>query len=259
MRVSVIGKRGWHRGVRFAGAWGTPALTRHQTAFVAALASVSLFALVHSAAAETTAAQSGVKSASKTAVKTAAKHGKHTKKADAKGKDKKDKKATKLAALEVPLPRSRPGASDAAIGATTASGPGARARISPSKPPLAQAPTPETTDSDIALVKRAIDALRNSGTDEATRIEASIDDPVARKLVEWIILRADSNGVAFSRYAAFISANPTWPSVNMFRRRAEAMLWVEDASPAKIRSYFSGSQPLSAKGRLVLARALLEA
>ena len=79
--------------------------------------------------------------------------------------------------------------------------------------PLAQAPTLETSDSDIALVKRAIETLRNNNVDDATRIEASISDPVARKLVEWAILRDGDNGAEFSRYAAFIAANPTWPSV----------------------------------------------
>src|SRR5262249_23247201 len=48
-------------------------------------------------------------------------------------------------------------------------------------------------------------------------------DPVARKLVEWIILRSDRNGAGSARYATFIAANPSWPSLAMFRRRAEAL------------------------------------
>jgi soluble lytic murein transglycosylase len=123
--------------------------------------------------------------------------------------------------------------------------------------PLAQAPTPETSDADVALVRRAIDSLRSSGADNATRIEATISDPVARKLVEWIILRSDNSRAESTRYAAFIAANPSWPSLAFFRRRAEEMLWIEDAKPTQILSFFNGSPPQSAKGRLVLARALL--
>ena len=125
----------------------------------------------------------------------------------------KDKSSKKAAALDVPMPRARPGASSGTEAAPqVAAAPPVR-RISPSKVPLAQAPTPETSDADIALVKRAIDAVRSTGASEATQIEAQISDPVARKLVEWIILRDGDNGAQFSRYAAFIAANPSWPSL----------------------------------------------
>jgi soluble lytic murein transglycosylase len=224
---------------------------RHRSALVAALASASIFALVHSASAETTTAQTA-KSASKTTVKTAVKSGKHAKKG-AKAKDKKSA-GTKVAALEVPLPRVRPDAQEAPAPYATA-----LTRIPASKVPLAQAPALDTSDADVALVQRAIEAMRDSGTAEATRIEATISDPTARKLVEWVILRSADNGVEFSRYAAFIAANPSWPSLSMFRRRAESLLWVEDVTPAQIRSFFSKSPPQTARGRLALANALTAA
>ena len=53
-----------------------------------------------------------------------------------------------------------------------------------------------------------------------------------------------------------MTANPSWPSLGAFRRRAEAMLWVENAKPARVMSFFEGSPPQSAMGRLVLARAM---
>jgi len=98
-----------------------------------------------------------------------------------------------------------------------------RGSSQPSTIPMPQAQTQETSDADVALVKRAIDSLPSSGAEEATRIEATISDPIARKLVEWIILRANNNGAQFARYAAFIVANPSWPSIALFRRRAEAI------------------------------------
>src|SRR5262249_263033 len=78
-----------------------------------------------------------------------------------------------------------------------------------------------------------------------------------RKLVEWAILRSDSNGASFSRYAAFIIANPSWPSIGFLRRRAEAMLWTEESDPAAVRAFFASHEPLTAKGHFALARALL--
>ena len=125
--------------------------------------------------------------------------------------------------------------------------------------PLAQGPPPQTSDAEIALVKSAIDGLRSGGASKATSIQATISDPVARKLVEWIILRSDHNGASSTRYLAFIAANPSWPSPAMFRRRAEAMLWVENVKPAQALSFFNGSPPQSGMGRLVLARALARA
>jgi soluble lytic murein transglycosylase len=139
----------------------------------------------------------------------------------------------------------------------TAPASGARdARELPTEPP-AQALIPETPDADVALVRSAIDSLRRGGADKATQVAATISDPVARKLVEWIILRSSSSLASSTRYTAFIAANPSWPSLAMLRRYAEAMLWVENAKPAKVVDFFNGSPPQSAKGRLVLARALL--
>jgi soluble lytic murein transglycosylase len=111
--------------------------------------------------------------------------------------------------------------------------------------------------ADIAAVRRAI-ALAHQGKPAlATDEERSIGDPLARKLVEWAILRSDDNGVDFARYAEFIAANPGWPSIGFLRRRAEATLWQERLDPATVRAFFPREQPLTAKGRFALARALL--
>ena len=123
--------------------------------------------------------------------------------------------------------------------------------------PLAQGPSPQTSDTEIALVRGAIAGLRSGGSGKAASVQATISDPVARKLVEWIILRSDHNRTGSARYLAFIAANPDWPSLAVFRRRAEAMLWVENVKPTQVLSFFNDSPPQSGMGRLVLARALL--
>src|SRR5262249_52996606 len=86
-----------------------------------------------------------------------------------------------------------------------------------------------TSSVDVAHVKTAVGLARQGKTSEATEEQRSISDPVARKLVEWAILRSDNNDANFSRYAAFIPANPSWPSFGRLRRRAGAMLWQEEA------------------------------
>ena len=103
---------------------------------------------------------------------------------------------------------------------------------------LVPGPAPQTSESEIALVRSAIGALRNLGASKTTGVEATISDPLARKLVEWIILRSEHNGANSERYLAFITANPNWPSLAMFRRRAEAALWVENVRPDRVPELF---------------------
>jgi soluble lytic murein transglycosylase len=214
--------------------------------------------VTHCVAAESAATQGGTKTPSAATAKVAAKAAKAGAKKAASAKSKDNKSASgRTRAAAVPLPRARPGSSGASAPAQAATPRGASTGLP--KPPTispAQSPTPQTSDPDVALVKSAIDSLRSGGADKATDVQATISDPVARKLVEWIILRSDRNGAGSARYAAFITANPSWPSLAMFRRRAEALLWVENVKPAQVLGFFNGSPPQTAKGRLVLARAL---
>jgi soluble lytic murein transglycosylase len=57
------------------------------------------------------------------------------------------------------------------------------------------------------------------------------------------------------RYNAFLHANPDWSSM-VLRRRAEARLWQEGRRAATVRR-FVGEQPVSALGRLAIARVML--
>ena len=109
---------------------------------------------------------------------------------------------------------------------------------------------------DLAAVKAAFDLTRKGKTSEAAATAKTIDDPVGRKLVEWFTLRHSESEAGFGRYAAFVADNPSWPSVKLMRRRAEARLWQERSDAATVRT-FVGNRPTSAKGRLALARTLL--
>jgi soluble lytic murein transglycosylase len=110
---------------------------------------------------------------------------------------------------------------------------------------------------DLAAVKAAIALARKGDPAQASDVEESIGDPVARKVVEWAILRSDNKEVDFQRYVAFISDNPSWPNIGLLRQRAEAVLWKERLDPQTVRAYFDKDQPLTAQGKFALARALL--
>ena len=110
---------------------------------------------------------------------------------------------------------------------------------------------------DVAAVKQAIELMRQGKTKDATALAASIGDPVAAKLVEWARLRQLDNEASFDRYAAFIRANPAWPSKSL-RRHAETRLWREQRDGATVRD-FVGNEPISAMGQLALARVEMRA
>jgi peptidoglycan lytic transglycosylase len=190
------------------------------------------------------------------------------------------KPAAKTAAggKAVPLPPARPGAKAAAAGQAIA--PPVAAALKPSIPqeegfeaPPRQSgsadslakpssiPQPATTiitaaAIDVAAVKRAVEMVRNGKVTEAGDLKRNISDPVAQKLVEWVILRSDDSGADFARYVAFISANPNWPGIVTLRRKAEAAAFSDRPDAGRVAAYFSQWPPLSAKGKFAQARAL---
>jgi soluble lytic murein transglycosylase len=123
--------------------------------------------------------------------------------------------------------------------------------------PLAAAESAATPAADVALTKQALDLVRRGKTSDATTVQRTISDPLARKLVEWTILRSDESDAGFDRLAAFSAENPSWPNAITIRRRAESALWDERRSAETVRSFFASSKPITAKGKYALARALL--
>jgi len=123
--------------------------------------------------------------------------------------------------------------------------------------PAAIAATSSTSKADLDTLENVIELIRKHRPDDATQAEAAISDPVARKLAEWLILRSDNNNATVERYRAFMSANPSWPSQNFFRRRLEAALWDDRREDSAVWSWFDNETPISAKGRLALAKAML--
>ncbi len=171
------------------------------------------------------------------------------------------------ASPKVPLPKPRPPATSSTPNAAvplprpapiqTALPSPAPVQRSPTLPPMAMAPTASTSRTDMAALSRVISLVRSRQPSDATAASAAIGDPVARKLAEWIILRSESNGATVERYRDFIAGNSGWPSLDFMRRRAEAALWDDRRDDGAVLAWFQNETPLSAKGRLVLARAAL--
>ncbi len=100
-------------------------------------------------------------------------------------------------------------------------------------------PVPEMPP-DLGAVRQAIELVKQHKLSDAAALAATFDDPVARKIVEWALLRDPDNPAGFDRYKNFIQANPDWPSMPLLRRRAEARLWQERRDAATVRRFVGG-------------------
>ncbi|GGI25581.1 lytic transglycosylase domain-containing protein [Bradyrhizobium guangdongense] len=120
----------------------------------------------------------------------------------------------------------------------------------------ADKPAPPPLTGDLAALKDAIDLARKGKADDATAARDRIADPAGQKLADWFMLRHSESTANFKRYAAFLAANPDWPSAALLRRRAEARLWQEKSDAATVHA-FTMDRPASAKGKFALARVLL--
>lgn len=109
----------------------------------------------------------------------------------------------------------------------------------------------ELSADDVAKLKDAIKAL--SGSDEAKvkELQASIDDPLARRLVEWLRLRRGQGKAA--DYLKFLADNPQWPSREILQRRMEETLFEEGGDTDLIATYFKDGAARSPAGMAVLA------
>lgn len=125
------------------------------------------------------------------------------------------------------------------------------------KPAAAIAATASTSRSDMVALNEVIEQIRKRNPTEAAQAAEAINDPVARKLAEWIFLRSENNRAPAERYSAFVANNPSWPSQTFMRRRAEAALWDDRRDDNVVLAFFTSERPQLAKGKLVLARALL--
>jgi soluble lytic murein transglycosylase len=128
--------------------------------------------------------------------------------------------------------------------------------LPPGRPGAGASEATEALPPDVAAVKQAIGLLRQRKFDDATKLAASIGDPVAKTLVEWALLHQSESVARFDRYAAFVRTNPDWPSIPLFRRRAEGRLWQERRDAATVRGFMNG-EPRGSAGQLALARVLL--
>lgn len=110
---------------------------------------------------------------------------------------------------------------------------------------------------DAQSLREAVKALSagQGDADKANALKGQIEDPVARKLVDWFRLRKGLGRPA--EYHAFLEANPAWPDRSTLTQKLEEILFTQGGSSGEIKSYFNGREPQSGVGFAALASAYM--
>lgn len=176
---------------------------------------------------------------------------------DAKAKDTKSKDA-KSSTPAKPATAAKPAASKSASTKPSAGKPAA-ARVAPTvhQPAPTVGASSNIPGGDLAALKVAVNAARNGRAAEAMGAAQQLDDPVARTLVTWLVIRHAPNDLGFNAINEFIQEKPGWPTQSTLRRRAERVLFQENKDPAKAQAFFAEQPPLSGEGKVALARYLV--
>ncbi len=183
----------------------------------------------------------------------------------------KDSKSGKEAKAGAPTPPAKPKPGQAASaplpprGKSTASGDlprrgsavaSAYAAPTPRSAPPAMSASSSINQGDLRTLVNAVNAANAGRGTEALSQASSMSDPVARKLVTWLVIRNAPNDLGFDNINTFLQEEPGWPTQSTLRRRAERVMLAEQTRPEKVFAFFNERPPLSGEGKIALARAL---
>ena len=105
------------------------------------------------------------------------------------------------------------------------------------------------------LIKDAAAAVNAGDLSKAAQLREQVTDPVGRKLVDWLRLRAGYGDAG--EYRAFLDQNPMWPDRLLLTQRLEEALFTQGGSARSIKEQFAAEQPKTAAGWAALASAHL--
>lgn len=108
----------------------------------------------------------------------------------------------------------------------------------------------------VVAVRAALAAAEKSDWPEAQQRAAQSGLPLAVKLIEWMEMRRQGARQSFDEIASFVQANPSWPSHEALRRRAEEAM-DGSATEAAVRAWFETGTPRTPNGAAHYAILLL--
>lgn len=120
---------------------------------------------------------------------------------------------------------------------------------------IAQARDQSISAADAERLKKAFQKISALDAAGAKAERDAIEEPIARKMVDWFRLRG---GQAEAReYREFMAQNPAWPNRELLVQRYEEALFTEGGTARAIKELFAKEPPRTAAGFAALASAHL--
>ncbi len=107
-------------------------------------------------------------------------------------------------------------------------------------------------------MRAAISAFDAGQYANARALAAEHSDPVALKLVEWMIAREQNSGMSAAEIIKVIRSHSGWPDMDRLRLQAERAFHATGPDHNAVLAFYSHSKPRSIGGRLALAGAIRE-
>jgi soluble lytic murein transglycosylase len=123
-----------------------------------------------------------------------------------------------------------------------------------SRPTPAEALQPQ----DRVAVRDAFEAAEASEWQRAFAFLAPLDDPLPAKTLRWLRMAEGDGRESFAEIAGFLTANPAWPLPERLQQAAESRI-VDPADHDLVRRFFADRPPLTTRGHIRYAEALLAA
>lgn len=117
--------------------------------------------------------------------------------------------------------------------------------------PISAIAAPQVSSSAV----QAADLAIKGRFSDAGAAAARSGDQAAVKLVELFYLKEHWKDAGYSRIMDFLNAAPKWPLAETFMKRAEQALYQGREPASLVLQHFANRKPLSAEGKLALARA----
>jgi soluble lytic murein transglycosylase len=108
-----------------------------------------------------------------------------------------------------------------------------------------------------AILWETFQAAERKEWQRALRLAALVEDPLAAKTVRWLRMIEDGEPADFATIAQFLIDNPDWPWPEQLQTLAEGTI-IDPADHALIRRLFADRPPLTTRGHIRYAEALLK-
>ncbi len=138
----------------------------------------------------------------------------------------------------------------AAKPATHGPGRGVAARPAPKAAPLTLAPTAAIATGELGELRNAVIAAKAGRGTEALQMARQLEDPVARNLVVWLVIRNAPERLRLHQHRRLPAREAGLADARTLRRRAERVLLAENKDPATVRAFFSEQDRSPARARL---------